>query len=51
MNICFTSHYGNEFRLWEKDRIQEYLRIKALPTTGNKDELFDASYFCIELKM
>jgi len=29
----------NEFRLWKKDRIQDYLHIRGQPTTGNKDEL------------
>ena len=50
----------NEFRLWKKEKIQEYLRISELklPTTGNKNELialatapaFGASYFSIEQK-
>ena len=44
----------NEFRLWRKDKIQEYLRDRGLPTTGNKDELvamaFGASYFSVPLK-
>ena len=29
----------NEFHLWKKDIIQEYLLIRGLPTTGSKDEL------------
>ena len=44
----------NEFRLWRKAKIQEYLRDRGLPTTGNKDELvamaFGASYFSVPLK-
>ena len=28
-----------EFHLWKKDITQEYLLIRGLPTTGNKDEL------------
>jgi len=43
----------NEFRLWKKDIIQQYLRIRGLPTTGNKDEIitlaFGVSCVCIEL--
>ena len=29
----------NEFCLWKKNIIQEYLHIRGLPTTGNKYEL------------
>ena len=36
-------------------KIQEYLRDRGLPTTGNKEELvalaFSASYFLIELNL
>ena len=41
----------NEFRLWKKDKMQEYLRNRGLPPTGNKEELValafsdSASYF------
>ena len=39
----------NEFRLWNKDRNQEYLLIIGLSTTGNEEELitltFDALFF------
>ena len=39
----------NKFHLWKKHKNQDYLRIRGLPTTGNKDELiklaFGALYF------
>ena len=44
----------NEFRLWKKDRLQDYLQERGLPTTSNKNELiavaFGASFFFIEQK-
>ena len=46
----------NEFRLWKKDRLHEYLWERGLLTTGNKNELdlvtlvFGASFFSIEQK-
>ena len=44
----------NEFCLWKKEKIQEYLRDRGLPTTGNKEELvvlaFGVSYFSIPQK-
>ena len=34
----------DEFRLWKKDRPQEYLRIRGRPTAGNKDELISLAF-------
>ena len=34
----------DEFRLRKKDILQEYLRIRGWPTTGNKDELISLAF-------